>query len=230
MSKTVSFKPTPSSDLQYSPNTPTAQISSRYMANTGSYGEPRTLYGQLSIDPQASSNPADIHTHTLSRGLLSVSFAGSKDSIISKEPYTYDAGFHTPDMRKQVSPSVKGFQSSMLLPESVCIPSLHDPKYQLISSTCYSSQPEQVTVPNVMLSQSNETRDSVIHLPHSQQLDNIVTYTGQQTLPSIVQQPSVFNQTVNNSCSDTSMQHIQEQLQHQLNQVQLQLQRLMLMQ
>ena len=129
-SKTVSFKPTPSSDLQYSPNTPTAQISSGYMANISSYGEPRTSYGPLSINPQASSTPADIHTHNLRRGLLSVNSAGSKDSIISQDLYTYDAGFHTPDMRKQVSPSVKGFQSSMLLPESVCIPSLHDPRYR----------------------------------------------------------------------------------------------------
>ena len=92
-SKTVSFKPTPSSDLQYSLNTPTAQISSGYMANTGSYGEPRILYGQLSINLQASSTPADIHTHTLRRGLLSVSSAGSRKVLFHKSPTPMMQGF-----------------------------------------------------------------------------------------------------------------------------------------
>lgn len=165
-SKSVTFK-TPSNDLQYSQSSATPELSSGHMAYTGSYGElSQTMYGQLNINPLASSTPANTPGQPLGWSLLPNSSLGSEDNILSGGTLseksvgsTYSKispELHNLNSVSLVSPSLKeqetGFNSSILLPESV---NTHF-RYQPVSAIDSTLQLHRVTIPNVMLSQSNQ--------------------------------------------------------------------------
>ena len=217
--KSVTFKTPSSNDLQYIQSSVVPEFSSGHMAYTGSYGElSQTL---------ASSTPANTPGQPLGWSLLPNSSLGSEDNILSggtlseKSVGSIDSKIslelHNPESFSLASPSLKqqetGFNSSMLLPESV---NTHL-RYQPVSSFDNTLQLHQVTIPNLTLSQSNEPQDSGIHM---------TALTDAHTLPFVAEQEHALNQTANTTYNNQSLQLIQTQLQQQLNQVQLQLQKL----
>ena len=109
-SKSVAFKTPPSNDLQYSQSSATPEFSS--------YGElSQTMYGQLNINPLASSTPANTPGQPLGWSLLPNSSLGSEDNILSggtlseKSVGSIDSKIspelHDPESGSLVSPSLK---------------------------------------------------------------------------------------------------------------------------
>ena len=127
-SKSVTFKTPSSNGLHHSQSSATPEFSSGHMAYTGSYGElSQTMYGQLNINPLASSTPANtpgqplglslppnrslrLEDNILSGGTLPEKSVGSMDSKISPE-------LHNPESVSLVSHSLKQQETGL---KAVC--------------------------------------------------------------------------------------------------------------
>lgn len=233
--KSVTFEASPSSDPQCGLDSATNNFGSGHMAYSGSYGEiSQTAYRQLNLNPLAFSTPADIQTRSLSGGPLSNSSVQSDDSFLSQEPLDYTSGPYMPDAVTQTSPSLmqdaQGFYSSLLLPGSINVQSSADFRYQPTSEKDHKLQLQQDTINNSTSCQSKVTQDSEIHSLSNLESANMTQCKNTQVLPVVTEQLQVTNPIGYTSYSDQSTQLIQEQLQHQLSQVQQQLHQLLLLQ